>query len=208
MKNIKTKVFPDMTESTKSKTYTERLSALEQVWWKRLIPVQLPYKLNLKSLKPGFTLDIGCGLGRNLRHLNGKGVGIDTNEFSVREARHEGFIAFTPEEFLKSDYAVSQQFDSILLAHVLEHMPYETGKRLLADYMGYLKEDGKIILICPQEAGYLSDKTHVEYMDQMKLKNMLRELGCHIHSSYSFPFPSFMGRMFLYNEHVVVGIRP
>ena len=65
--------------------YTSSLLTRESKWWKKLLNVQYPYKRNMISLKPGFVLDIGCGVGRNLPHLDGHGIGIDHNETSVVE---------------------------------------------------------------------------------------------------------------------------
>src|SRR4051794_27828148 len=76
--------------STEDAAYAYRLARLETVWWKRWLDVQRPYRWNLRRLEPGFTLDIGCGLGRNLSHLGGDGVGIDHNEESVATARARG----------------------------------------------------------------------------------------------------------------------
>ena len=53
------------------------------VWWKKLLDVQAPYRWNLQRLKLGLTLEIGCGIGRNLMHLKGQGIGIDHNFQSV-----------------------------------------------------------------------------------------------------------------------------
>src|SRR5438477_5904865 len=108
-----------MPASTRGADYADRLVSLQQVWWKRLLPVQAPYRWNLRRLKLGSTLDVGCGIGRNLIHLGGDGVGIDHNPSSVAVARAAGLRAFTPEEFLASPFAAPRSFDSLLVAHVL-----------------------------------------------------------------------------------------
>ncbi|MBV9592170.1 MAG: hypothetical protein JO147_00020, partial [Actinobacteria bacterium] len=62
---------PDSTGAdTKDAAYTERLIDLQTVWWKRLLPVQAPYRYNMRRLPLGHTLDIGCGIGRILEHLS------------------------------------------------------------------------------------------------------------------------------------------
>ena len=48
------------------------------------------YRWNLRRLDLGFTLEIGCGIGRNLEHLDGNGIGIDHNEEAVRIAHTGG----------------------------------------------------------------------------------------------------------------------
>ena len=56
--------------------YADRLKA-RLVWWKRALDVQAPYRWNLRRLKPGFMLDVGCGLGRNLELVLGVCVVVD-----------------------------------------------------------------------------------------------------------------------------------
>ena len=53
--------------------YADRLQTLEQARWKQLLDVQAPYRWNIRRLGLGRTLDVGCGLGRNLAHLGGAG---------------------------------------------------------------------------------------------------------------------------------------
>jgi SAM-dependent methyltransferase len=195
----------DRLKTTKNPEYTDLLIKKQRVWWKRLLDVQAPYRWNLQRLKPGFTLDIGCGIGRNLIPLKGQGVGIDHNVQSVEIARGQGFIAFTPEEFQNSEFIFHQQFDSLLLAHVAEHMTQQEVVELVNRYLHLLKSGGKLIMITPQEAGYESDLTHVEFMDFSKLRHINEHLGLSIIKEYSFPFPRFVGRFFTYNEFVSVG---
>ena len=177
------------------------------VWWKRLLDVQAPYRWNLQRLKPGYTLEIGCGIGRNLMHLRGQGIGIDHNFPSVEIARKQGLMAFTPEEFQKSDFNILQNFDSLLLAHVAEHMTQHEVVELLKKYLPFLKTDGRLIMISPQEAGYKSDTTHVEFMDFSKLRNINKQLSLDILQEYSFPFPRFAGYIFTYNEFITVSCK-
>src|SRR5439155_25078118 len=92
----------DRPGGTGTEQYADRLVSLQTARWKRWLDVQAPFRWNLRRLRPGFTLDIGCGIGRNLLHLGGQGVGVDTNEHCVRVARARGLIAFTPEEFRRS----------------------------------------------------------------------------------------------------------
>jgi SAM-dependent methyltransferase len=190
---------------TKDKDYSLRLSRLESVWWKRLLDVQRPYRHHLQSLDLGFVLDVGCGLGRNLHHLGGKGVGVDHNPDSIEVARSRGLDVYLPAEFLASPYARPGRFDALLCAHVAEHMHFGEARALLAEYVGYLRAGGRLVLITPQEAGFRSDPTHVEFFDLGDLDRLTTALGLKVKSAYSFPFPRFSGRLFKYNESVLVG---
>ena len=194
-------------ENTKTSEYTDSLIKKQTIWWKRLLDVQAPYRWNLRRLEPGFTLDIGSGIGRNLMHLKGHGVGIDHNVQSIRIARERGLAAFTPEEFRDSEFNLPKNFDSILLAHVAEHMTQQEAVKLVRGYLDLLKPQGKLIMITPQEAGYKSDSTHIEFIDFSKLRTMNEQLGFKTSLQYSFPFPRFIGRFFTYNEFVSVGLK-
>jgi SAM-dependent methyltransferase len=196
------------TTDTRDDTYTERLQKLESVWWKRLLDVQAPYRRNLKRLDLGFTLDVGCGVGRNLINLGGHGVGVDHNPASIAEASSRGLLAYTPEEFGTSEYAVPGRFDSMLVAHVVEHMEPDDAISLLRTYLPYLRPGGRIVVICPQPAGYRSDTTHVRYLDDAAMRELLTTVGTVPERSYSFPFPKAFGRVFKYNETVAVARLP
>ena len=194
-------------DATLDRAYTERLIRKQMVWWKRIIDVQAPYRWNLRRIEPGFTLEIGCGIGRNLLHLNRNGVGVDHSVHMVEVARRRGCEAFTPDEFKTSAYAKTAQFDSFLLAHVAEHMTSADATALLWEYLAHLKPQGKIIIITPQERGYGSDATHVEFIDWEKSRAIVAPLGFAPCSEYSFPFPRMFGRLFIYNEFISISRR-
>ena len=193
---------------TQEIAYTARLAAKESVWWKKLLDVQAPYRWNLSRLNPGFTLDLGCGLGRNLINLRGHGVGIDHNPHSVETARSRGLRAFLPEEFEQSSANVANTFDSILLSHVAEHMTEEEVVKFIDAYTDLLKPNGQLILITPQECGYRSDPTHVQFMEFTTLRSIIRRLGFLPVREYSFPFPRVVGHFFKYNEFISIGKKP
>jgi 2-polyprenyl-3-methyl-5-hydroxy-6-metoxy-1,4-benzoquinol methylase len=195
--------------ATHGEEYAERLIKLQTARWKQWIDVQALFRWNLRRLVPGFTLDIGCGIGRNLLHLPGQSVGIDVNEHCVRAAKARGLIAFTPVEFRRSaEYNRPGRFDAILLAHVAEHMTEDQVVALLGEYEALLRPGGQLIMISPQEAGFRSDPTHVELMDFARLVRIADRLGFQTERAFSFPFPRWVGRLFTYNEFVVVSRKP
>ena len=123
----------------------------------------------------------------------------------MKTARLRGCTAFTPSEFLSSEQAAPGRFDAMLVAHVLEHLPLAEARGLVGEYLGYLKPGGRVVLITPQEAGYRSDPSHVEFMDFAKLGGILADCDLRPERSYSFPFPRPVGRIFPHNEFVVIG---
>jgi SAM-dependent methyltransferase len=192
-------------QSTAHESYTNRLITLEKAWWRKILDPQIPYRWFLKRQSPGFMLEIGCGLGRNLLNNGGRGVGLDHNPNSVSIARDRGLTAMTPDEFEGSRFNIHGKYDSLLFSHVLEHMSYLDALKLVSKYMPYVKNGGKIIIICPQHAGFMSDKTHIEYFDLDKMNRLMIEVGLSPKEGTSFPFPAFMGAKFNYNEWVAIG---
>jgi SAM-dependent methyltransferase len=192
------------TPATAHSDYADRLVRLQSVWWKRIIDVQAPYRWNIRRLRLGRTLDVGCGIGRNLRHLGPGAVGVDHNADSVAIARSLGVTAYTSEEFRASADCVPASFDTILLAHVVEHMDRDMAVSLLSDYLPFMKPAGQVVFITPQEAGYRTDETHVRFVDFDAVADLAAEIGFAITRKYSFPFPRPAGRVFPYNEFVAI----
>lgn len=194
--------------STAGQAYADRLRRLDESRWRRLLNVQAPYRWNIRRLGLGRTLDIGCGLGRNLAHLDGAGVGVDHNPESVRIARARGLDAYLVEEFLGSADAQPASFDSLLLAHVVEHLGRDEAVEVLSSYLPFLRPEGRVCFITPQERGYRTDATHVRFVDFDGLSELASHLGMVPERQYSFPFPRPIGRVFAYNEFVYLARRP
>jgi 2-polyprenyl-3-methyl-5-hydroxy-6-metoxy-1,4-benzoquinol methylase len=173
--------------------YAVRLKR-QTVWWKVLLDVQAPYRRNLRRLNPGYTLDVGCGIGRNLVNIDG--VGIDSNKACVTAAKARGLTVYEPEEFS----AEPESFDSLLFSHVLEHLNRSAARELVGHYLPYLKPKGQVILVTPQERGFQSDDTHVQFLDLEALRQIVESLELEVESACSFPFPRWAGRLFKYNE--------
>ena len=103
---------------------------------------------------------------------------------------------------------VPESFDSLLIAHVLEHMDRADDVQLIRDYLPYLKPGGQVCFITPQERGYASDATHVQFVDFEGSSSMAEEAGLTVEKAYSFPFPRWAGKPFIYNEFIVVARKP
>jgi SAM-dependent methyltransferase len=193
---------------TRGEDYARRLQAKEQVLWKRVLNVQAPYQRNIRRQGLGRTLEVGCGIGRNLATLAAGSVGVDHNAASIEIARSRGMVALTTAEWAESDLRVPESFDGILVAHVIEHMPAEEGEQVMRSYLPYLRPGGKVFFICPQERGYASDPTHVRWTTGQDLEDLSRALGLQPEPWRSFPFPRWAGKPFVYNEFHVLATKP
>jgi SAM-dependent methyltransferase len=197
---------------------------MQQARWKRILDVQAPYRWNIRRLLGDReVLDLGCGVGRNLAHLAPNSVGVDHNEYSVQVCRQRGLIAFTNTEFGATEHARAGRFDGMLVAHVIEHMTRAEAVELLAGYLEYLAANARIVLICPQERGFgpqegrfapggagvtSGQREHVEFADFDALADICGRLGLAVLKRSSFPFPRPVGKVFAYNEFVVVATKP
>ncbi|MFD4369001.1 methyltransferase domain-containing protein [Rhodococcus sp. NPDC058521] len=203
--------MPENDESTEANGttdtgYTERLRELQGARWKRLLRVQAPYQWNIRRFLGGRrVLDVGCGIGRNLRNLPAGSLGVDHNRHSVRFCRSQGFDALTPEEFHATG---GTKFDGMLMAHLLEHLEPNGGPVIIEEYLPYLEPGAVVMLVCPQERGFASDETHTVFLDGGDLEKICHDVGLDVVRSSSFPFPRWAGKPFVYNESVVVAEVP
>jgi 2-polyprenyl-3-methyl-5-hydroxy-6-metoxy-1,4-benzoquinol methylase len=181
--------------------YAERLVDLEGRWWKRLLPN--PYGWHIRSVCHGRVIDVGCGIGRCLAFLDGRGVGVDPNGAAVEIARSRGLAAYTPDELGMLEHESS--FDTLLCSHVLEHLTRDEGVELLSTWLPRLRRVGRVVLICPQERGQRSDSTHVRFVGDEELRDLAAAAGIVDVHIRSFPLPRVFGRWWVHNETVLVG---
>ncbi|MCW2712832.1 MAG: class SAM-dependent methyltransferase [Marmoricola sp.] len=195
-------------ENTSGEDYARRLQAKQEVWWKKALNVQAPYQWNLRRQHLGRTLDVGCGIGRNLETLDAGSVGVDHNAHAVEVARERGLTALTVAEWESSALRQPESFDGMLLSHVIEHMGEPEAVTLLRNYLPYLRPGGRAFFVCPQERGYASDPTHVRFATGDDLARLSRAVGLEPQPWFSFPFPRFAGKPFVYNEFCLLAVKP
>lgn len=185
--------------------YAQRLTSLQQAKWKQVLDVQRPYRANLQKVCEGEVLEIGCGIGRNLRNLQGRITGVDPDTASIAVAKAAGLNAMTIDEFEEMQRTIPRTYGTLLFSHVLEHVTDEENDALFAQYLPYLAPRGRIVIECPQEVGYRSDATHIAWMDFPAIARRLERNGITVEREYSYPFPRVVGKVFIYNQFVTLG---
>ncbi len=193
---------------TRDESYARRLEARAGAAWKRYLNVQAPYRFNLRRQHLGRTLDVGCGIGRNLGTLPPGSVGVDHNPTSVRVAVSRGHAALSTEQWPESEHNRPDSFDALLLAHVVEHLSADDALAVLRSYLPVLRPGGKVFFICPQERGYRTDPTHVRFTTGEDLQELSRQAGLVPGRWRSFPLPARAGKLFTYNEFTLLARKP
>lgn len=184
--------------------YADRLVQLSGRSWKRLIPN--PYRWHIRRRCFGRVLDVGCGIGRCLAYLDGRGVGVDPNAAAVSVANDRGLIAFAPDELTElTERSDLSGFDTLLCSHVLEHLRRDEAVELLRSWLPRVRPGGRVVLICPQQRGHASDPTHIRMMDPQALTDVCQAAGINVERTCSFPLPASFGRWWVHNETVLIG---
>ncbi len=187
--------------ATAAPGYADRLNRLQGKWWKKILPVQAPYRWRLRRHRLGRTVDVGCGNGRNLGTLPPGSVGVAHNPHLVAAACALGLTAYTTEEFFtRPDLSAPGSYDALLAAHLIEHLTPAEARTVMAQYVPLLRPGGQVLFITPQERGYASDPTHVHFTGFAELLRLCDDLGLRPVRRYSFPFPRWAGKPFIYNE--------
>ena len=134
---------------------------------------------------PGYTLDLGCGIGDFLRFNKGA-VGVDINSECVKYCLSEGLNAVRME--IDQLPFKASEFDSLIMDNILEHI--ENPNRILSEVYRVLNQSGRLIIGVPGRNGYKVDPDHKVFYDEKSLSSKLIEFGfSHVETFYT-PFQS------------------
>jgi len=102
----------------------------------------------LTDEEPGRILEYGCGIGRNIGQIralfpHSSIYGCDVSKKSIEAARKQNPDA---EFFVIGEGRVSMEFDLVLLANVLHHVPPAERKRLADSLAGLLSGGGSLFV--------------------------------------------------------------
>lgn len=102
-------------------------------------------------------LDVACGYGRYLKPLQQLGfnvLGVEKNETIVQQNCAQGLRCVSVEAFKQMP---QQQFDLIILSHIIEHFAPNDLLVFLDDYLGKLKQNGYLLIATPLYSPHFYD---------------------------------------------------
>jgi 2-polyprenyl-3-methyl-5-hydroxy-6-metoxy-1,4-benzoquinol methylase len=143
-------------------------------------------------------LDVGCGFAatsERIAQLGNRVVGVEESADAVVVARTRlaEVVQLDLQQFADVESALGgRRFDVIILADVLEHLPWPTG--VLRKYASLLKDDGVVLISLPNvglwsvrlslafgsfqydDTGVL-DRTHLRFFTRSSARAMIDDAG-------------------------------
>ncbi len=121
---------------------TKHLSRHEMGQWEKILaPVARSSRV----------LEVGCGRGTKTDFLLAQGfsdiLGVEKNEFQVRECRKRGLNVVTLDEF--AEKFSDDKFDFIVLSHIIEHFSFDGLVEFIDGYLEHLKPGGLLLIATP-----------------------------------------------------------
>lgn len=165
-----------------------------------------------KFKRKGRILDIGCGRGKMLAGLKGRGwetYGTELSEESASYAKEKLGLNVYPGDFLSSRFP-SDFFDCVTLFHVLEHL--KDPLKNLMEIKRILKKDGLLLIALPNFGGgqsefsgrtwfHLDVPRHYSHFTLKTLRRFLDNAGFRIKkvNRFSLEYDPFGSLQSLYN---------
>jgi 2-polyprenyl-3-methyl-5-hydroxy-6-metoxy-1,4-benzoquinol methylase len=127
----------------------------------------------------GKVIELGCGEGHLCGVIRERGhevVGVDVNGAKIERARS----LHRDVTFIQSDICELQglagEFDTAVLAEVLEHVPGKVGDEMLRLAWSFLRPGGRLIVSVPNE-DCIPHRNHIREFDRKSLRKLLKALG-------------------------------
>ncbi|WP_320175814.1 class I SAM-dependent methyltransferase [Maridesulfovibrio sp.] len=121
---------------------TKEFSRHEMKQWDKILA---PLDRNMRIL------EVGCGRGGKTDFLRAQGfsniLGVEKNEFQVRECCKRGLTVVTLDEF--AERHSSDKFDFIVLSHIIEHFDFAGLVEFIDGYLAHLKPGGLLLIATP-----------------------------------------------------------
>ena len=110
-------------------------------------------------------LDVGCGFGRKMRLLQKLGFlrveGVEKNPAQVDSAKRNGLLTYEAGEFEQG--AGQSAYDLLVMAHVIEHFPFDQLLKFMDTYLDRLRPGGWLLVVSPlMHKDFFLDFDHVK----------------------------------------------
>ena len=110
-------------------------------------------------------LDIGCGYGDKIEELLSLGFtnvsGVEINKTLVDKACDKGLDVIAVDTFDMEQN--KEQFDVLVMSHIIEHFQYQDLIQFMESYLGCLKQDGLLLIATPvMNPSFYDDFDHVK----------------------------------------------
>jgi ubiquinone/menaquinone biosynthesis C-methylase UbiE len=135
-------------------------------------------RLLKKHIKKGQkVIDAGCGNGRTINYLVGKGinpkdiVGVDISNQLLSIAKK----SFPESTFIKADitsWVTSKKFDLVTCIFVLHYFDIYSFRKTLHNFYSYLKKDGILIYMVPHPIRWTKDNLKTYFKRKKRLINV------------------------------------
>lgn len=111
-------------------------------------------------------LDVGCGYGKKLKPLQDLGynaLGVDINPTIVETNQRKGLNCITLEALANSADQSTDQFDVVLLSHIIEHFQPNELLEFMDFYLDKLAPNGYLVIATPLLCNHFYvDFTHLK----------------------------------------------
>ena len=165
------------------------------------------YLRSLMGKCQGKIIDLGCGVGELINGLNNGSIGFEINKLAVDYCRQRG-LNVSYYNSSADDYMLSliknNEYQTLVMSHVLEHL--DNPKKVVNNILKAAEEKGlsKIIFVVPGRSGFLSDKTHKNFIT-MKFFENINDNTFKVSEVSYFPINiEKFGNYFVHNEMIVV----
>lgn len=155
-------------EQSKTRNFLYNILSYIHPTWR---DTQLANAFYIPAKQGGDLLDIGCGNGSSMLTMQARGwkvIGIDFDEAAVMQAKNNKLNASVSDLF--SACYKDNQFDAIMMNHVIEHVP--NPQEFIKECLRILKPGGKLVALTPN----ITSKGHLEFKEDWRGLEIPRHL--------------------------------